>query len=201
MSTISTMSTIQPREGHEHEYFQRAETVKVSRATKEQVRGMPKDVPWSQGVGKAYSLSAMVEGSTRSVIISTWKNSEPFLYPEFTKKSSGPPMNITGDLGRLTPYVSRTGQTIDPARSHVTTYNRERESRKAGAESAVAPELQGSTSGTVHHVRAQDESHQTMDTFIDSMCFEGEQHPEDLDTFLKGMEETFGPLRCLSYLQ
>jgi heme-degrading monooxygenase HmoA len=107
MSTISTMSTIQPRKGHEHEYFQRAKTVNVSRATREQVRGMPKDVPWSQGLGKAYLLSDKVDGSSRSVVISTWKNSESFLYPEFTNKSSGPPMNITGNLGRLTPYVSQ----------------------------------------------------------------------------------------------
>ena len=194
MSTISTVSTIQPCEGHEHEYFQRAERVNVSRATKEQVRGMPTDVPWSQGVGKAYLLSAKVDGFSRSVVISTWKNSQPFLYPEFTNKNTGPPMNVTGDLSRLTPYVSRAGQTIDPARPHVTIYNQERGSSMAGAECDDVSEAAGSISGTVRHVRTQDESHQTMDTFIDSMCFGGEQHPEDFDTFLKGMEDSLGPL-------
>jgi hypothetical protein len=194
MSAISTMSTIQPRKGHEHEYFQRAETVNVSRATKEQVRGMPKDVPWSQGVGKAYLLSAKVDGSSRSVVISTWKNSQPFLYPNFMNKNTCPPLNNTDDLVRLTPYVSKDGRTIDSTREHVATYNQERESSMAGAKSVDVAHSRGSFSRTVHDARTQGGSRQTMDTFIASMCFEGEQYPEDLDTFLKGMEETFGPL-------
>jgi hypothetical protein len=45
VSTISTMSTIQPRGGREYQHSQRAEIVNVSRASKEQVRGIPKDVP------------------------------------------------------------------------------------------------------------------------------------------------------------
>jgi hypothetical protein len=196
------MSTIQPQQGHESEYFQNANTVRVSLTTKEQVRAMPKDVPWSQGGGKAYSLSAKVDGSDRFVVVSTWKKGKPFLYQNFTKKSSGPPLTIPGDLGRLTQYTSQDGRSIDPTRQHVTTYNREREASKAGAESTDVAKPQGSISGTVHDVRTQGGSHQTMDAFIESICFEeGAQNPEDFGTFLKKLEENTGSLCYLSYLQ
>jgi len=85
------MSTIQPKEGYDHEYFQEADTVCIELATKEQVRAMPKHVPWSQGGGKAYSLSAKGGDSDRVVVIGTWKNRKPFLYPISPRGISGPP--------------------------------------------------------------------------------------------------------------
>jgi hypothetical protein len=188
MSTLSTMSTIQPRKGHEHEYFQRAKAVNVSWATKEQVRAMPKDVPWSQGVGKAYTLSAKVDGFDRSVVISTWKNSKPFLYPNFANSNSRPPLSISGDLDRLTPYVSQDGRNIDSTREHVTAYNRERESSKAGAERADAAGSRGLISGVVDDECTQDESRHTMDAFIQTIngfSLGEAQHPQDLETFLE----------------